>query len=228
MQVAVGSDHAGFELREAVKRFPAAERFLAITDPGSQLQQVAERDGSRHAFFGWTGTLPVETPIFTGDGIKPFTDEKKASASGGLSAGEPTLAGCFTAHLGRPGAGDDFALLACIAMNEAPGRAFAGDPRGGSRRQARGDGGGSMTAWARARRRWVFTTGPGEHAAPVRARGCEDAAWLGVCLDPVANLGHGPRISAAHRPVSVRVIPTDEELMIARHGLACIRRGGPR
>jgi acetate kinase len=69
---------------------------------------------------------------------------------------------------------------------------------------------------ARSRRRWlagtnalVFTAGIGEHAAPVRARVCEDAAWLGVRLDPAANL-------------------TDEELMIARHTLACIRRGGPR
>ena len=74
----------------------------------------------------------------------------------------------------------------------------------------------------------VFTAGIGEHAAAVRARVCEDAAWLGVRLDPAANLGHGPRISTADSPVSVWVIPTDEELMIARHTLACIRRGGPR
>ncbi len=74
----------------------------------------------------------------------------------------------------------------------------------------------------------VFTGGIGEHAAPVRARVCEDAAWLGVRLDPAANLRHGPRINAADSPVSVWVIPTDEELMIARHTLACIGRGGPR
>ncbi len=54
------------------------------------------------------------------------------------------------------------------------------------------------------------------------------AAWLGVRLDPAANLGHGPRISTADSPVSAWVIPTDEEPMIARHTLACIRRGGPR
>ena len=49
-------------------------------------------------------------------------------------------------------------------------------------------------------------------------------------LEPgaAANLGHGPRISTADSPVSVWVIPTDEELMIARRTLACIRRGGPR
>jgi acetate kinase len=70
----------------------------------------------------------------------------------------------------------------------------------------------------------VFTAGIGEHAAPVRARVCENAAWLGIRLDPVANVGGRPRISTADSPVSVWVIPTNEELMIARHTLACARR----
>ncbi len=87
---------------------------------------------------------------------------------------------------------------------------------------------GSLAAALGASDALVFTAGIGEHAAPVRARVCEDAAWLGVRLDPAANLGYGPRISTADSPVSVWVIPTDEELMIARHTLACIRRGGPR
>jgi acetate kinase len=67
----------------------------------------------------------------------------------------------------------------------------------------------------------VFTAGIGEHAAPVRARVCEQAAWLGVRLDPAANLAGGPRISTAGSAVSAWVIPTNEELMIARHALAC-------
>ena len=46
-----------------------------------------------------TGTLPVETPIFTGDGIRLFTDEKNATALRRLLDGEPTLAGYLTAHL---------------------------------------------------------------------------------------------------------------------------------
>jgi acetate kinase len=70
----------------------------------------------------------------------------------------------------------------------------------------------------------VFTAGIGEHAAPVRARVCESAAWLGIRLDAAANLAGGPRISAAKSPVSVWVVPTDEELMIARHTLARTRR----
>ena len=65
-----------------------------------------------------TGTLPVETPLFTGDGITLFTDEKNANALRGLVDGEPTLAGYLSAHLSRLGAGDYFALLAYIEMNE--------------------------------------------------------------------------------------------------------------
>ena len=63
----------------------------------------------------------------------------------------------------------------------------------------------------------VFTAGIGEHAAPVRERVCRQAAWLGVELDPVANATGGPRISTAGSRTSAWVIPTNEELMIARH-----------
>ncbi len=63
----------------------------------------------------------------------------------------------------------------------------------------------------------VFTAGIGEHAAPIRARVCEAAAWLGVRLDEAANGAHGPRISAEDSAVSVWVIPTDEDRIIAEH-----------
>jgi acetate kinase len=72
----------------------------------------------------------------------------------------------------------------------------------------------------------VFTAGIGEHAAPVRARIVEASAWLGVTLDECANQRGGPRISAAGSTVSAWVVPTDEELMIARHTVACL--GGRR
>jgi acetate kinase len=63
----------------------------------------------------------------------------------------------------------------------------------------------------------VFTAGIGEHAAPVRADVCRHLAWLGVGLDVSANERHGPRISTGDSAVSVWVIATDEERMIARH-----------
>jgi acetate kinase len=63
----------------------------------------------------------------------------------------------------------------------------------------------------------VFTAGIGEHAAPIRERVCRNAAWLGVELDAQANATHGPRISTAGSRTAAWVIPTNEELMIARH-----------
>jgi acetate kinase len=63
----------------------------------------------------------------------------------------------------------------------------------------------------------VFTAGIGEHAAAIRARVCRAAAWLGVELDEAANAAHGPRISRAGSRTRAWVIPTNEELMIARH-----------
>lgn len=69
----------------------------------------------------------------------------------------------------------------------------------------------------------VFTAGIGEHAAPIRARVCADAAWLGVELDAAANENGGPRISTPTAQVAAWVIPTDEERMIAQHTLTLIR-----
>ncbi len=63
----------------------------------------------------------------------------------------------------------------------------------------------------------VFTAGIGENSRSLRERVCRDAAWLGVELDAAANEGDGPRISSAASGVSAWVIPTNEELMIARH-----------
>jgi len=63
----------------------------------------------------------------------------------------------------------------------------------------------------------VFTGGIGENAAPIRADVCRDTAWLGVELDEAANRRGGPRISTAQSRVHAWVIPTNEELMIARH-----------
>jgi acetate kinase len=63
----------------------------------------------------------------------------------------------------------------------------------------------------------VFTGGIGENSAEIRARVCRDAAWLGVVLDEPANQAVGPRISTGASRAAAWVLPTDEELMIARH-----------
>jgi acetate kinase len=63
----------------------------------------------------------------------------------------------------------------------------------------------------------VFTGGIGEHSAEIRRRICEASAWLGVTLDANANASHATKISVAGRQPSAWVVPTNEELMIARH-----------
>ena len=63
----------------------------------------------------------------------------------------------------------------------------------------------------------VFTAGIGERSVEIRKRICAASEWLGVKLDGRANAKGGPRISAPRSRVSVWVIPTNEELMIARH-----------
>jgi len=63
----------------------------------------------------------------------------------------------------------------------------------------------------------VFTAGIGENSAEIRRRVVDASAWLGIELDDDANARRGPRISREGSRVSAWVIPTNEELMIARH-----------
>ena len=74
----------------------------------------------------------------------------------------------------------------------------------------------------------VFTAGIGENSPEIRHRICEACAWLGIDMDPEANARKEERISRRGSRVSAWVIPTNEELMIARHtglmlGLAAAR-----
>jgi len=63
----------------------------------------------------------------------------------------------------------------------------------------------------------VFTAGIGENSAEIRKKICEASAWLGIDLDETANATRQTKISNEQSKVSVWVIPTNEELMIARH-----------
>jgi acetate kinase len=63
----------------------------------------------------------------------------------------------------------------------------------------------------------VFTGGIGEHASEVRGAIGERLGWLGVRIDPAANDAGRERIGSGDSTVDVRVVPTNEELAIARH-----------
>jgi acetate kinase len=82
---------------------------------------------------------------------------------------------------------------------------------------------GALAAVLRGLDGLVFTAGIGERSAAIRERVCASAAWLGIELDATANRAGGPRISTAGSKVAAYAIPTDEELMIARHTLAVLR-----
>ncbi len=73
----------------------------------------------------------------------------------------------------------------------------------------------------------VFTAGIGQHSAAIRAGVCARLTWLGVRLDPALNQAHAASINAEHSLVDVRVMATDEELMIARHTQALINELAP-
>jgi acetate kinase len=69
----------------------------------------------------------------------------------------------------------------------------------------------------------VFTAGIGENSEEIRRRICESSAWLGIEIDENANTAKGPRISTKGSKVSVWVVPTNEELMIARHTASLLK-----
>lgn len=72
----------------------------------------------------------------------------------------------------------------------------------------------------------VFTAGIGAHAPGIRRRICEKTAWLGLRLDTKANDRGDLRITLHDSPVSAFVIPTDEEIVIARHTRELLLAGG--
>ena len=72
----------------------------------------------------------------------------------------------------------------------------------------------------------IFTEGIGEHAASVRLRIWEGQAFLGIRLAPRGNEAHAPVISWHGSAVTVRVMQTEEDLMIARHTKIVIRMSG--
>lgn len=77
----------------------------------------------------------------------------------------------------------------------------------------------------------VFTGGIGENSAEIRTKICAGLGWLGVRLDAERNAAHHDRreglITSDDSAIAVYVIPTDEELLIARDTVRCVR-GAPQ
>ena len=75
---------------------------------------------------------------------------------------------------------------------------------------------------------FIFTAGIGERSAEMRARIVEKLVWFGAELDPAANAAGKSKISSEASRIALYVVPTDEELMIARHTLAVLRNSSAR
>lgn len=69
---------------------------------------------------------------------------------------------------------------------------------------------------------FVFTAGIGENSPPMRARIAARLEWLGARIDPARNLAGELDVSTPESKVRLLVVPTDEELMVARHTLALL------
>src|SRR5438477_5720344 len=87
---------------------------------------------------------------------------------------------------------------------------------------------GALTAVLGGVETLVFTGGIGERAAPVRWEICQGLEHLGIDLDPRPNASDAETISAPASVCTVRVIPTNEDLMIARHTRAVLRSAPAR
>jgi transaldolase/glucose-6-phosphate isomerase len=88
----------------------------AFNQPDVEASKIATRNLT--SAYEKTGSLPAEQPVVGEDGIKLFTDEKNAAELARAAGGDKSLAGYLKAHLDRIGAGDYFALLGFIQMNE--------------------------------------------------------------------------------------------------------------
>jgi acetate kinase len=86
---------------------------------------------------------------------------------------------------------------------------------------------GALAAAIRGIDALVFTAGIGENSPEIRSRIGAACGWLGIEIDEVANAARGPRISKPASRVSAWVIPTNEELMIARHTARLLGLGEP-
>jgi glucose-6-phosphate isomerase len=88
----------------------------AFNQPDVEASKVVTRDLT--SAYEKSGSLPAENPVIEDNGVKLFTDEKNAGELARAAGADKSLAGYLKAHLSRIGAGDYFAVLGYIQMND--------------------------------------------------------------------------------------------------------------
>jgi len=96
----------------------------AFNQPDVEASKIVTRDLTSQ--YERNGSLPAEKAIVEDQGIQLFTDQKNAAELARAAGGEKTLAAYLKAHLGRIGAGDYFAVLGYVEMNEEHERSLQG------------------------------------------------------------------------------------------------------
>jgi len=189
-----------------------AEGRIIIAHLGNGASLTAVREGvSVDTTMGFTPTGGIMMGTRSGDldpgvlvhlleaqGTRPAALNRLVNHEAGL-LGVSALSGDMRDLLGKeandPRAADAIALFCYLARKSV----------------------GALTAVLGGLRTLIFTAGIGEHAAPVRERICHGLEFLGLELDAERNDRHAPIISRDGSRVVVRVMKTDEDLMIARH-----------
>ena len=92
-------------------------RINPFNQPDVEASKIATKNLTSE--YEKTGSLPSEKPVLEDKGVKLFTDEKNAAELAKLTASDKSLVGYLKAHFSRMQAGDYFALLAYVEMNEA-------------------------------------------------------------------------------------------------------------
>jgi acetate kinase len=187
-------------------------RRAVIAHLGNGASMVAVRDGrSVDTSMGFTPVAGLVMGTRSGDidpGITPFLQQHKGMSAADVNA----LINKQSGLLGVSGASSDMEDL----LERAPT-----DPRSGEAialfcYQARKYI-GAYAAVLGGLDTLAFTGGIGENAASIRAGICDGLEFLGIVLDAERNAAHAPIISRDDSAVAVRVVKTNEDLMIARH-----------
>jgi acetate kinase len=202
-----------YVLRELRREAPGeASGRVIIAHLGNGASMVAVRDGaSQDTTMGFTPTGGLVMSNRTGDldpGVLLYLLEERGQSPADLRV----LVNARSGLLGVSGTSPDMRDL--LAREESDARAAEAIELFcyTARKYV-----GALAAVLGGLDTLIFTAGIGEHAAPVRLRICDQLGFLGVRLDAASNERSDAIISADGSAVTVRVMPTDEDLMIARH-----------
>lgn len=206
------------ELRKEAGDQAADERVI-IAHLGNGASMAAVRNGkSVDTTMGFTPAGGLVMSTRSGDldpGVLIYLLEEKSLRASGLN----DLVNQQSGLLGVSGISSDMKDLLDKEENDAHAREAVGLFCYQARKHL-----GALAAALGGLDTLIFTAGIGENAPTIRERICQDMSFLGIHIDPQRNAANARIISRENDPVTVRVMKTDEDLMIARHTYTLINK----